>query len=329
MRYDLYENPDIMKRYLFFFFTLLAAFSAVDAYSQAKKPTIMVMPSDEWCSANGYTTTFTSQGKTSQVTDYETAVRNNIDLGAVLAKIGEIMADRSFPVKDLAQTIKSAAGDELDAEMLTSSAGSAMAETPYERLTSKAKADIVVTVTWKVNTTGPKKSVTYYLKGLDAYTNKQIAGAEGTGAPSFSAEVPLLLEEATLDKMDGFLAQLMDHFNDMAQNGREVSINVRTWDNGSGINFETEYDGEELTDIIDNWMHDNTVNHRYNLSDASENVLRFEQVRIPLYDARDRAMDTRKFAGELRKFLQKQPYGITSKAIAKGLGRVDIILGEK
>ena len=57
--------------------------------------------------------------------------------------------------------------------------------------------------------------------------------------------------------------------------------------------------------------------------------MEFEQVRIPLYSDRGRALDARGFARELSKFLRNDPYQITNKVVAKGLGEVQIILGEK
>lgn len=297
---------------------------------QAKKPTLMVIPADTWCTANGYMTEMEEQGKITRVADYETAIQKDMDLFNVITKIGELMSDQGFPLKDLSQTVKSIKQSAAEDEMTTSrTGGSTLAETPLDRLLNRAKADILIELAWKVNTVGPKHSITYTLRGLDAYTNKQIAAAQGTGAPSFSAELPVLLEEAVVEKMDGFVSQLQAHFDDLMENGREVDIDVRIFDNGSGLSFEEEYNGEELTDIIDNWMAENTVNHRYNLSDATDMVMRFEQVRIPLYRQNGRPMDTRQFVGELRKYLSATPYSITSKVVTKGLGRANLILGEK
>ncbi|MDE6009325.1 MAG: hypothetical protein K2G90_08975, partial [Muribaculaceae bacterium] len=41
------------------------------------------------------------------------------------------------------------------------------------------------------------------------------------------------------------------------------------------------------------------------------------------------AMDARQFVAQLRKFLQGQPYGLTSKILTKGLGRANLVIGEK
>lgn len=303
---------------------------AFDAAGQAKKPTIMVVPDDAWCTANGYVIETNNQGKITRTPDYERALQENIDLVTTLTKIGELMNERGFPLKDLSSSIKAINRNAAEDEMLTSRTSSAsLAETPYDRIITRAKADIIVEVLWRVNTTGPKRSITYQLKGVDAYSNKNIASSEGTGVPSFSAEVPVLIEEAVLEKMDGFTSQLQNHFDDMLENGREIVVNLRVFDNGSGLSFEEEYSGEELADIIDAWMAQNTVNHRFNLSDQTDDIMSFEQVRIPLYRENGNAMDARHFANSLRKYLSGTPYNITSKVVTKGLGRADIILGEK
>ena len=309
---------------------LLLLCGSLNLNAQAKKPTIMVIPADVWCANNGYMQSYETQGVRTDVPDYKAALQNDMDLVNVITKIGELMAERGFPLKDLSSTIRSMEQSSAENEMLTSSTSGAMlAETPYEKVVNRAKADILVEVTWKINETGPRRSVTYTLRGLDAYTNKQVAAATGTGDPSLAAETPVLLEEAVLNNMDNFTSQLQAHFDDLMTNGREVTLEVLVFDNGSGLNLESEFDGEMLTDIIDNWMYDNTQEHRYNLSDATENHMLLEQVRIPLYTDRGRPMDTRAFANNLRRFLRAAPYSVECKLLTKGLGKAILVVGEK
>lgn len=316
-----------MKRILF---QLIFATIALSVFSQAKKPTIMVIPDDPWCNERGYVQEFNTQGKITMVTDYEKAVRTDMDLVNAITKIGELMTERGLDLKDLQSNIQNINQSNAEDEMTVSlSSGSTLAETPYEKLLNRAKADIVIKLQWKINKSGPRTSVTYTLRGIDSYTNKQVAAVTGTGAPSSYGDVALLLEEACIEKMEGFVAQLQAHFDDLLANGREVMLNVRMFDNGSGMSFNDEFGDEELTDVIDNWMAENTVNHRYSLSDASDYVLRFEQVRIPLYRTNGRPMDTRQFANQLKKYLSDAPFNLTSKILTKGLGRVDVVIGEK
>ena len=319
-----------MKKYFNHIVFAIALLVPVLSFAQAKKPTIMVIPADVWCSENGYMESFNNQGKFTKVPNYEAAVQENMDLVNAITKIGELMAERGFPLKDLATTIRNINQSAAEDEMTTSrTSGATLAESPLDKLLNRAKADILVELTWKINTIGPKNSVTYTLRGLDAYTGKQVAASQGTGAQSFSAEIPVLIEEAALEHIDNFCSQLQAHFDDLVENGREVVVNIRLFDNGSGMTLEDEYGGEMLMDIIDDWMAQNTVSHRYSLTDATENVMRFEQVRIPLYNENGTAMDTRRFVRNLSRYLAKAPFSIDSKILTKGLGRADLVLGEK
>lgn len=120
----------------------------------------------------------------------------------------------------------------------------------------------------------------------------------------------------------------MTYFEDINENGREVAVDIRVFDNGSGLDLESEFNDMELSEIIDDWMSDNTVNHVFNKSDASENFIQYEQVRIPLYKENGNQMDTESFVRGLRTHLRKQ-YQIESKVMARGLGRCILVIGEK
>ncbi|MBQ8190646.1 MAG: hypothetical protein IJZ45_02640 [Bacteroidaceae bacterium] len=317
-----------MKKNIFISMVLLTIFT-MSVMGQAKKPTLMVVPSDAWCKEHGYEQSFDNQGIAEKIPDYKTAVSTNKELNAVISKINTLMADRGFPLKDLQQNLKSISNLSAEDQLITSkSSGSTIAESPLDRLRRTAKADILLEIDWTVNTVGPKSSVTYNLRALDAYSNKQVAGAEGTGKSSFSAELPILLEEAVQDHMDAFVERLQTHFDDLLTNGREVVLDMRVFD-GSAVDFETEYDGYELSEVIDNWLAENCVNHRFNKSDATESMILYEQVRIPLYKTNGMAQDTYGFARDLVRYLKVEPYNIPIKTVNRGLGRCLLIFGEK
>jgi hypothetical protein len=299
-------------------------------FAQAKKPTLMVVPSDVWCTQNGYVTKYDNQGTIMNVPDYQTALQTNMDLKLAIAKINDLMVERGFPLKDLEQQIKLINQQNAELNMTTSSNGNALAESPIDRLLRTAKADIVLELTWNVVRQGPKYSLTFILEGKDSYTGKSIGGASGTSAPSFSAELPILLEEAVVAHLDNFNNRLQLHFEDLFANGREVSFEIRVFeDNEAGINLESEYDGYELAEIIDDWMAQNTVQGRFSKLGSSENYIQYEQVRIPLFKANGVAMDTESFARQLRSVLRKEPYSIPVKVLNRGLGKTILVLGEK
>lgn len=314
-----------MKR---FYFSAICLLTAVMSFGQAKKPTLMIVPADNWCVTNQYMDKFDDQGTTVDVPNYKRALQNNSDCYNVITKINTLMSDRNFPLKDLSAVLKSMATNSAMDAVTTTKSGSGLAESPLDVIKRNSNADIIIELNWQVNTVGPKKSITYSLAAKDAYTDKQIAGTQGTGTPSFSAELPVMLEEAVIANMDKFCAQLQAHFDDMMENGREVVMEVKVVDNGSGIDLTSEYGDEELTDIIDDWVSDNSVNHRYNLSQGSENYLKFEQIRIALYQANGRPNDTRRWARELTKELTSK-YQIPCRVDIRGLGKAVVMIGEK
>ena len=308
--------------------TFILTIASLAGFAQAKKPTLMVVRADNWCVQNNFMDKFDDQGTEVLVPNYKRVLQNSSDCYNVITKINTLMSDRNFPLKDLSAVIKSMDSNSAMNAVTTSKSGAGLAESPLDLIKRNANADILIELNWQVNTVGPKRSITYSLAAKDAYTDKQIAGTQGTGTPSFAAEMPVLLEEAVVGNMDNFCAQLQAHFDDMMENGREVALEIKVIDNGSGIDLSSEYGGDELTDIIDDWVSDNTVNHRYNLSSGSENYLKFEQVRIPLYQANGRPNDTRRWARELSKVLTSK-YQVPNRVDIRGLGKAVIMIGEK
>lgn len=307
------------KLFLYLVFSLLV----VAGFSQAKKPTIMVVPSDVWCNQHGFVTEYDNMGTKTTVPDYKKALQTDPDLLLAISKIGEMMTERGFPLKDLGSSLK-ALDTEAAEESVSAMDQGGIAESPIDKLRKVAKADIWMQLTWTVNSVGPKKSLTFNLQGLDAYTDKQIAASSGTGDPSFSAELPVLLEESILSHIDQFNSQLQTFFDDLFENGREVSLECKRT-NDSDINFESEYEGDELSFIIEDWLAANTKEGRFSTSDVSENRVKFEQVRIPLFAENGRALDTRTWARGLQKELRSK-YHIKSKLSTKGLGQAYIII---
>ena len=311
-------------------FTLALALVALVASAQIKKPELMVIPSDVWCISNGYYIEVENLGTITKVPNYKQALQEDMGLKLAIAKINDLMAERQFPLQSLEQTIKNLEQQRMEDNLTTSKAGNELAESPLDEVARTAKCDIILELTWDVKDMGPKHSISYILEGRDAYTSKSIGAASGTGAPSFTADVDVLLEEAIVANMDNFNNRLLDHFTEMQTIGREITLDIKVFaNNAAGIDLETEYDGDELIDIINNWLQVNTVQGRFSMPYASENVANFTQVRIPVYDERGRAIDANGFAKQLSKVLKKEPYNIPNKVLVKGLGRAVIILGEK
>ncbi|MDR3327950.1 MAG: DUF6175 family protein [Prevotellaceae bacterium] len=308
----------------------IGLFFCLSLLGQAKKPTLMVVPSNEWCTQNGYMMEFDNQGTTELLPDFKLALQTNFDLNKVITKIGGLMAEKGFPLVDLSASISNLErSNAMNRAVQSKNSGALIVETPLDMLKRQAKSDIILEINWKLISNGPKKTIDYYIRGIDAYTNKQIADGGGAEKPSFAAEVSVLLEEAVLSNMDNFAAKLQTHFDDLFANGREVTVGIQVFENAKNIDLETEFDGMELSEIINDWMAQNTVKHRFNKSNASAYFIRFEQVRIPLYREDEMPMDTEDFVRNLMRFLRAAPYNLTSKIEQRGLGECILIIGNK
>jgi hypothetical protein len=311
------------------FFTLLSILSVLISMSQAKKPTLMILPSDNWCVQRYFISEFDNQGTKMKVPNYKQVFQEDVEIGQVISKIGSLMIDRGFPLKDAEQEIKNLEQQSAEDNMTTSVAsGSSLSESPLDKLKKRAKADIIIQIWWSLNKTAEGRSVNFTLEAFDAYTSKRIAASTGTGAASANEVIPVMLQQAINANIDPFVAQIQSHFTDMFDNGREITIRIKKWQNWSN-NLETEFNGKELTDIITEWMQKNTVKGRHNVSDATENIMTVEQVRIPVIDANGKAIDARLFLKDLQKYLKAAPYNIESKLMTRGLGEAILVLGEK
>ena len=301
----------------------------IHSQNQPKKPTLMILPSDNWCEQRYFMTEFDNQGTKQKVPNYKQVFQEDTEIGQVISKIGSLMINEGFPLKDAEQEIKAIEARKAEDNMTGSSnSGSSISESPLDMLKNTAKADVIIQIWWKVNKETNGKSVSFTLEAFDAYTSKRVSASSGTSNVSSTEIVPILLEKAVYSNIGTFTSQLQKHFDDMLINGREIKLTVKKWNSWEN-DLETEYNDEELADHINKWVAANTVKGAFNLSDATENIMRFEQVQIALTDEAGISVDARSFGKKLQKHLKKEPYLINSKVMTRGLGEVIIVLGEK
>lgn len=299
------------------------------AQNTAKKPSIMIFPADVWMTQNNYAIEVDNQGVKTTIYDYSKALSSNPQLYAVINKIEGMYAERGYKLDNLSSKMKEIAEQAALDNVDINQQGGSIAESARDKILKTAKPDIVLELTWTVTTTGPKKSLDFQLKAVDAGTRKAIASAGGATEPSFISEVPLLLEKAVLDHLDNFNYQLQTYFEDMVANGREISLNIKVWDTSpKKLNDEINDDGDLLKDDLKKWVSKNTVKGVNKLTYSSGNEMRFSQVRIPLFDTEGVAFDADGFASNLRKYIRKT-YQIVSESGTVGTGTAEVVIGGK
>lgn len=299
------------------------------AFSQVvNKPSIMVFPDDVWMNAKGYMKQIDNQGVKMMVPDYTSALLNQ-DLSQVITKIETLMGDRGYPLTKLSQTLKSIQDSNALRNAETSEEGNSVQQGGKDLLLNTARPDLILYVSWSVNSTGPKKSVTFTLQAVDAGTNKPAGGASGTGNELIGAVLPVMLETAVLSHIDNFNAQLTTYFDEMFAKGREITVEIQVFENSpKKLNSEINDDGDELSDDLKKWMKANTVNGAFTLGPKTATLMKMESVRIPLRSEDGSAFSADDFGTKLRKYMRKT-YQLPCSSYPVGTGKVVLVIGGK
>lgn len=305
-----------------------AAAIMVSQFALAAPPKLMILPDKTWCVEKGYVTETQRNGKTVVREDYDRALIDS-DFKNVQLAINQVMAERGFPLVDaLAQQEADDEDEMLDEAFEGAETGAAAATNAYDEILKRAKPDITLKLGWNGHTAGSLYSVDYRLEAIDTYSNKSVAPIAGqTGEVRRTVPLSVAIKQTAKDNMDNFCNTLMNYFEDIQTNGREIRLDVRILDTGDGTTMNTEFGGQELSKIIYDWVHDNTVNHQFSERSSGRNMARFDQVRIPLKDSSGRAQDAKRWADGLRNHLRS--LGIVSENASTGLGAGRIYIGEK
>lgn len=308
------------------FFALHAA--AQDNQPTAMKPVIMVVPEKAWCINNG----FTKDGDP-KTPDYEKALLNN-DALDVITKMGGIMQERGYPLKNLQSALDELKNESAMDLVLTSKDDGEIVEDELDKLTRVAQADILVNIAFTRTTYGPRNMIEFRVTSIDAATNKQIGGETGRSSAS-GAPISALLEESVLSFIDNFTGSIQRHFEDMAANGREGSVIFKTASD-CPLTFESEVtlNGEtgELNEVIDYWMNEHAVKGSYTQSGKTRNRLAYDQVRFPLFGkgkfgGKAKALNMEGFIKPITSFLSQ--FGVSVATVPVGIGRAYVVLGSK
>ena len=289
-------------------------------YSQAKKPTIMVMPEDSWCIANGYHKEYDDQGDKIQIPDYNKAFVADPELKNAITAIQDVMTRRGYNLEDLQSKMNSSR----NRNTRRAARSRTTVENPIDAILRDAKPDIRIDLSWTVYKRGPHKNIALIMKGVDAYSDKAIAPVYGDEVESTHANINALLIASVEDKMADFCDKLDAHFQNILDHGREVTFGVDVEEDALEEGLDTRFDGTPLNRIIRSWVSENTVNRNFSVESSSENFIDFNQVRIPMYD-NEVAYDIYTWAYGLVDMLENK-YKLRTKVEEIGLGRVEILI---
>lgn len=296
--------------------------------TKAMKPIIMVVPEKAWCINHGFT-----RDDDPNSPDYEKALRDD-DVLNVITKMGAIMQERGYPLKNLSSALDELKNEEaMDMALVSKNDGEIM-ENDLDKLTRVAQADILVNIAFTRANYGPRDMIEFRVTSIDAATNKQIGGEIGHSSAS-GAPITSLLNESVLGFIDQFSSSILRYFDDVITNGREGSVVFKIAQD-CPLNFESEItlNGEtgELNEAIDYWMNEKTINGAFTQNGKTRTRLSYEQVRFPLFGkgkfgGKQKAINMEGFIKPITTFLSQ--FGLSVATTPVGIGKVYVVLGKK
>ncbi len=292
-------------------------------------PCVIVVPSDDWCVEHGYFVEVDRSGQKVKYPDYRTALQNEPDLSNVITEIGSLMTERGMDLDLLEENLKRIERIIAEENARGTDGNGKVRKTVLERMRETVKADFWINVYWTVKNLGPRATVDLRMVGVDAYSDKQVAGAQGSGmpVPRSGLDVAAQLRTAAEANIDQFNRQLLESFEDSQTYGHIVTINCICMDT-SDYNFDTELDGGVyVSDVIEDWVADNAFNGIYaRPEDISTNNMTFGEVRLPLKDARGRTLSASRWIRGLKSEM-KNRYNIPLNVDVRGKGDITVTLG--
>lgn len=292
-------------------------------HSQAKKPTLMIKPDDNWCEEKGFMMTFDNEGTTEYRPDYATALVKYSNLNSVIGKIDQEMRKDGFETTLLDKALKDLKNEAAVKGVKVAKSNGDYAIDPLDKLRAVAGADIEFALYWKLDEQGPRHRIeTFRLSAIDSYTGKIAAFVDGGGEWADASEVPEsdLLREAVLSKMDLFKSDLMSTFTKMFEEGREITVKIIISED-LGKTLDSDYGDATLSEKIEDWVTENAVKNRTGSSIVSEDKkeMKIPGVKIAFYNDKQRPQDAALWARPFKAYLKS--LGVKGVVIGKlGLG---------
>ena len=314
-----------MKHLLTTAFLFLSA--TVFAQEQAVMPTIIVFPADTWMNDHAYMENMNNDGETEYIPKYSDAFAQNREIGTAIQAVQKVFADQGFDHEDLQNLLKSMKAERAE-ELANAADGDATEKGAMDELLQQARPDIRIDLDYATQAFGPKKNITFTLKGVDAYTNEQVGSIEGS-IQATSDPVDLALRKFIAANCTDFCDQLRNYFVDLRDNGRKINVIFRVGE-GSGINFIRDEIGEDedtYADFLFDWVKQHAVNKAAKKGRQTKNMVEVKSVRIPFFDEDGNPLEADDWAKGVRKAFKTETGIKVAKGQGNTLGKVNFLVG--
>lgn len=250
------------------------------AYGQAKvtQPKIMVIP-------------YTSENE-----DIRTILETDVNKRIAVTKIKEAFDSRGFTTVDFIARLKAAQS----AQVFNSDNRADI----KSQIIEMSGADIYVEAEINYTTSSSGNDVKLIITAYECSTGNSLSNKIGESGKFYTNDVAKLATKAINGCADEFLNILQAKFTDMIENGKSILLQIG-FDENSSYTMESEVgsQGLLLSDEIELWIEEHAFNNNYHLQGVTSATMIFDDIRLPLIDARTGKNYTlNRFGIELFKF---------------------------
>jgi hypothetical protein len=296
----------------------------VNANEQAK-PNLIVIPSDELLQKFGMLKEEEAQGKTIYIRDFKRYLLKDPNAKFIIASIQSSFIKAGFPLNDLDQTLKS-----LDDQEIVDDVDNIQKDAKTMLLTT-VRPDIILELDYDLKSDyksrNLSKSLSYTLRGIDAFSNKVVATIQQTGFKNDKADNDSgsLMKSALDQDIANFKKQITGYFGDIIKKGREITVRVAI-DKGIKMSMDDDcLEGDTYADWIIDYLKKHTQKGAYKLERNTDTELFFRNVRIKTLNEDGTQYSAYDFAKDLKKAMDKG-CGMKSKNKTQGLGDAYIVI---
>jgi hypothetical protein len=228
------------------------------------QPTIMVMP-------------FTKSGQNALE-----LFENDFKWQSIIARVNNSLQERGFRPKDLQETIN---------QVKRSKAISTLKNATFnveEAIYAEARTAIIIKAFINIHSEdgGSTNSVQVSLKAIEASSRMALYDLPTASSPPFKTTDYGYLVDRVLteeNRIEKFVDGLNEAFGQIVSLGKAISIEIMvSEDSVFKLDDEIGENADFISELITEWVQQNSYKNQYRIKQDSDNILSFDEVRIPL-----------------------------------------------
>lgn len=265
-------------------------------FGQNNIPTILILPSYEWCIKNGYTSENLKNTEIAESIDYAQIFKENIELIEIIKSLEYNFKERGFVV--LNPEIKKLNKNELNDKIRN----------------QKKSVDYMTFINYII----VNDSIELNLRTYERYWNKSIANSMVQFPQDRKYKMESKYSDPIANATDELNSKIFDYFESIMNNGKDIKIVIKR-KNDRSRNFSNQINDQRIIELLNEYVKKNSLN--YEILESNELEIHF-RITIPhfrLKGGKEKLNSPESFAEGMKKYFNKAPFklGLDCKAITK------------